>query len=261
LIVTPQVIDESVSISLIHDVKRGLFVNLMPNQYALSKIAAEGFSRVCSREDKYNDFLHESIDIIDFDNEIWKDFWLYVTVNWLTRLSVTELHFTGLRKHPPKIDINWLETAHIPKELKQSNIFMKYVAGKHILSYAYLIPFETLKFKLEKNQVIIKYTPMKITISYRLTQNISGIDLRISSMLGIPQKDLSNYETISGFIRFKAEFGAKSIFYRKSDKYYVLAKQLLENLRANYGWNEYIEDLKEYVYWLHVCKITDLYEL
>lgn len=245
LIVFSKVIDECIPICLIHKTKTGEFVSIQTPlyhpSYELSIVASRGFSAVRLKEAKYIElFLKE----FDLKAEILRDFWVYAFAEWLTMLTVVGLK--SYRRNPSRIDITWLKTEQISDEVVNTNLFLKNVRAK--------FPFtqKTLKFDIENEQMVIKYPPMRISLSYELNSWSRSIDSRIVDMLKIPKENLGDYGTIEGFIRFKAEFGARSIFYRKSDKYFMLANQLLDNLREKYDWKEYMDNLKDYFQWKHI---------
>jgi len=245
LIVPPMRIKETVLCSLIQNMKEGSVEILEPNWYEFSVVAASAFTQIGQQKPEYKEKLKTAIDLKD---DVLRDFGIFAMIEWLTKLSTIIISFSGYRRTTPRVIPKGIDTGNLPKELTEENVFLKNIE---------LIPppINIPKIRVENDTIILNNPPMKISITINFHSWRKGLDLRIQHLLQIPDKERENYGTISGQIIFDAEFDWWSIFSRRADEYYILAKKMVENLRCSYGWSEYIEDLKESFFWKHLFNI------
>jgi hypothetical protein len=244
LTVAPTRLKDTVSCCLIQDMKEGTVVILFPNWYEFSVVAAKAFKMIGDQKPEYKDKLKTAINLED---KVLRDFGIFAIIEWLTKLSTITISFSGYRRTAPRVIPEGIETGKLPKELMEKNVFLSNIEP--------MLPINIPKVQVENGTVVLNKPPMKISIDMNFHSWRKGLDLRIQHVLNISDKEQKNYGTIAGQIRFDAEFKWWSIFSRKADKYYTLASEMLENLRCNYGWSEYIEDLKESLYWKHTFNI------
>jgi len=248
LIVPPMRIRETVFCCFIQNMKEGSVVVLdLPVWYQFSVVGAEAFTQLVERKPEYKEKLKESLDPKD---KILRDFGIFAIIEWLAHLGAISISFAGYRRPPPVVIYKGLrKVGELPKGLLEENVFLSSIQPTFPIS----IP-KNVRIQLENGAVILNDRLMKITIAVNFSSWSRGVDLRLQHLLHISDEERMNYGTMVGRITFDAEFKAWSMFSPKADKYYTFAKEMLENLRLNYGWSEYIEDLKESVFWKHILK-------
>jgi len=111
---------------------------------------------------------------------------------------------------------------------------------------------EKTKIRVENGVVILDYDLMRITLKIIFNGWVRSVDLRVRHLVDVSKEDLEHCGIISGIISFNAEFKFRSIFSRNADTYYAYSKRMLENLRCNYSWSEFIKNAKEQVFWKHM---------
>ena len=159
-------------------------------------------------------------------------------------------YVSGIGRPPPcTIFEGKSENVQLSEEVLEQNIFLKNLHESSILPLNF--PKKT-KIQVKNGEVILDHKMMKITIAIMFNQWLRGLDFRINHLLNIHDEKDEQYPTISRTIIFKADFKLRAIFSRKADNYYDYVKKMAENLRSNYGWSRFIENLKEAAYWQHI---------
>jgi len=244
LIVPPMRIKETVPCCFIQNMKEGSVVVLEPVWYQFSEVASLAFTQLVERKPEYEEKLKKPIELKD---KILRDFGIFAIIEWLAHLGAVIVPFAGYKRLPPRVIFKGeREVGELPKELIDENAFLRIIKPTFPIS----IP-KNAKIQVENGAVILNNPFMKITITINFSSWRRGFDLRLQHLLHISDEERMNYGTIMGAITFDAEFKAWSMFYPNPDKYYTYAKDMLENLRLNYGWSEYIEGFKESVFWKH----------
>lgn len=248
LIVSPTKIDEVMSCVMILNLTEGCPEMFDPVWYQFSTVTCEAFSGIVSIFPEIRTQIKKSSGL---KSDFLADFGFYALVEWIKHLQSTTISFSGFGKNSNPLRFKGKLPAYkIPKEIKDTNIFLKNDIGS---PFPINLP-ENITIEKEKGALVLDHKFFKITIKIIFNQWIRSIDSRTSLILDKDKDEKTDYATVSGVISFKTDFKIWSVFSNDSKNYEIYVSNLLENLRLNYSWSEYLNSLKEYAFWKHMLK-------
>lgn len=250
LIVSPTRIQENIPCVLVMNLAEGSIEIFDPVWYEFSMVAALAFSGITEKFPEYKEKLKVTLDL---KGKTINDFSVFAIIELLKKLSASVICLSGYgRSFSPIIFKGKQPAYNLPKEVIDQNLFLTSVESPFPLN----LP-ENTTLRVENGAVILDHNLIKIVLKVNFNQWWRSVDSRTMLLLDISKENLDNYATIRGFISFNAAFKFRSIFSRNANNYYNYSKNMLENLRYNYSWTEFLKNLKEYVFWKHVLKNED----
>jgi len=251
LMIPPLRVTDTIDCYMVQDMKTSLVLSPSLVHYDFWHVAAYAFQELIKADVRHSDFLRQPIDL---HSKLLKQFMMYAILKWLGRLpGVTMLAALRTRVPiPPRIYRDRNEKMRNTHPLYYTkaicNSFLNVQSLKDTAWPPIRLP-RNMKLEVSNERVVMSNRYVRIEITSEIYQWSRGMDLRMRKMLRLTDDENQSLGSLSAAIRFDARLSLHYAIFPRSERYWEFAKDTLENLRAEYDWGLFLEDVKEFLTW------------
>jgi len=251
LMIPPLRVTDTIGCYMVQDMKTSQVLSPSLVHYGFWHVAAYAFQELIKADLRHSDFLRQPIDL---DSKLLRQFMMYAILEWLGRLPAVTM-LAALRTRVPILPRIYRDRNEKMRDIHPlyytraiSNSFLNVQSLKDAALPPIRLP-RNMKLEVSDKRVVISNRYVRIEITPEVYQWSRGMDLRMQKMLKLTDDETESLGSLSAAIRFDARLSLHYAIFPRSEKYWEFAKDALENLRAEYDWGLFLEDVKEYLTW------------